>query len=119
MLLDDQASVLTRIWPVFEVWVNTRLKLRFQMFLHSWELNFHSDALGARMARDKIEKLDLEAVKSSVEADKTRILNVKNNEGGMPVVLWQVKRTSGGTLWLADSCSSQALTRSVRCMVTW
>lgn len=93
MLLDDQASVLTRIWPVFEVWVTTRLKLRFQMFLHSGELNFHSDALGARMARDKIEKLDLEAAKSSVEADKTMILNVINNEGGMPVVLWQVKRT--------------------------
>lgn len=91
MMLDDQATVLTRIWPIFEVWVTTKLKLHFQMFLPTGELDFYADTPAARMARHKIENLDLEAAESSVEADKRMILSVISSDG--EVVLWQVKRT--------------------------
>ena len=37
MVLDEDATTLTRIWCVFEVWVSRSLRLSFQMFLPSGE----------------------------------------------------------------------------------
>lgn len=102
MALDNQATVLTRIWCVFECWVSTDLQLRFQMFLPSGELNFWSRGAEAEEAKAAIDELDPAAARSSVPADKTMILGVIGDH--MNDVRWQTKRKlcTGALLFMAS-----------------
>merc|ERR1712136_582901 len=87
MVLDKDASALTRIWCVYEVWVSRSLRLTFQMFVPSGELNFLRGDKECRTARDRIVSLNLAKVECSVEEDKNMILGViDESDGGREAV---------------------------------
>lgn len=93
MVLDEAASTLTRIWPVFEVWCAARLRLRFQMFVRDSELRLSSTTPEAMNAARRIDELNLREAGCSVQADKDTIIEmIDNSAKGMAGVSWQVKR---------------------------
>ena len=93
MVLDRNATTLTRIWCIFEVWVSRSLRLNFQMFLPSGEVNFFGDSHECKYARKRIVDLNLQNTEYSRREDYDMILNIiENSAGGQEAVLWQVKR---------------------------
>ena len=93
MVLDRDASTLTRIWCIFEVWVSTKLQLDFQMYLPSGEVNFFSDSHECKYARNRILDLNLQNTKYSRREDYDMIMRIiEDSPGGQDAVLWQVKR---------------------------
>ena len=93
MVLDRNATTLTRIWCIFEVWVSRSLRLKFQMFLPSGEVNFFGGGHECKYARKRIADLNLHNTEYSRREDYDMIMsNIENSPGGQEAVLWQVKR---------------------------
>jgi len=93
MVLDRNATTLTRIWCIFEVWVSRILQLPFHMFLPSGEVNFFGDSEECKHARRRIVDLNLQNTEYSRREDYDAILNIiEKSPGGTEAVLWQVKR---------------------------
>ena len=92
MVLDEDATTLTRIWCVFEVWVSQSLRLTFQMFLPSGELNFFGTDEQSRKVKRRLVTLHLTDAECSVEEDKEMILRlIDESDGGRAAVAWQVE----------------------------
>lgn len=112
MVLDQDATALTRMWCVFEVWVSRSLRLTFQMFLPTGEFNFFGTDEASRKVRRRLVGLQVASAVCSVEGDTEMILRViDQSDGGRAAVAWQVKRTMSASavafllLLLGDSSS--------------
>jgi len=72
MVLDEDATPLTRIWCVYEIWVTATLGLRFEMGTPEGLMKLGPNC--NRNLQNKINRFKLDEAEATVEADRLKIL---------------------------------------------
>jgi len=91
MVIGEDASVLTRIWCIYEIWVSATLGLHFEMFSELGRTNCW-EASGYLIG--KIDSISVRGAEASRTTDKELILEgIQSSEVGESMVEWIVKRT--------------------------
>uniref|UniRef100_A0A7S1AVS7 Transmembrane protein n=1 Tax=Noctiluca scintillans TaxID=2966 RepID=A0A7S1AVS7_NOCSC len=91
MVIGEDASVLTRIWCIYEIWVSATLGLHFEMFSEQGRTNCW-EASGSLIG--KIDTISVRKAEASRQNDKDLIREgIQSSEVGEASVEWIVKRT--------------------------